>query len=345
MSYRYLGLIFTISLFISCASGTQYIGEDGWPIRNATKTFRCPAGTSLEDIKLSDGSRRVLCVKGNIPLARGFEIIWNPKGAIAYLYRTDDDGNPISKVGYHPNGSKSAEETFIEGRVVKSLSWFDNGDTKYEAISEGQGTAITQWDSRGNIEKKGFKKKGKREGKWQEFKNGAMEFVVYQDGQKEGPARREYMDGSVERGHFEKGNREGVWKRGIADRTEAVLHFKGGLLEGKSSYYYSTGQLKRAGEFHEGKKMGHWKTLFANGQIATSGDYFCGEKNGTWTRFHKEGKKKEEGQYFDDQKVGNWKFWNASGELLRVEEFPQIPTDQSKVEKTKTCLPSSAKHP
>ncbi len=306
----------------ACASGKPLIGEDGWPIRPSDRKLRCPVGTSLHDSTLSNGSRRVSCRKGSIPLARGFEAAWSPAGILTYLYTTLDDGTPISKIGYHINAVKSSEEVFEGGVLVRSNAWFDNGDRKYEATTDAKGTAITKWDNAGNIELKGLRAKGKREGKWQEFIDGAMEFSNYLGGQKNGEIRRVYLDGTTETGRFDKGKKEGPWQRGKGKVLDYQLVYENNELAGDAIYYHPNRAPKQKGAYLVGKKTGPWVTYYPNGKRGTQGEYLCGEMTGIWKSFHKAGQLKEEGRYLKGKKVGNWKRWNADGELLKIEEFP-----------------------
>lgn len=319
-----LSLVIIVFSIGSCASGNQIIGEDGWPLRPSSRKLRCPVGTSLRDTTLSDGSRQVSCRKGAIPLARGFEAAWSSAGILTYLYTTLDDGTPISKVGYHMNAVKSSQEIFEDGVLIHSNAWFDNGELKYEATTNAKGTHITKWDNAGNVELKGLNNKGRREGKWQEFVEGAVEFSNYEKGQKHGDIRREYLDGTIETGRFENGNKEGSWKRGKGESLDYLVAYKNNLLEGKSVYYHPNRALKQKGVYLLGKKVGLWKTFYPNGKIGTSGEFACDQKNGIWKSFYKTGEPKEEGNYVHGQKTANWKRWNDAGELLKIEEFPVV---------------------
>lgn len=335
-------LLFVFSI-ASCVSAKPIIGEDGWPIRPSSRKLRCPLGTSLHDTTLSNGARKVSCKKGDIPLARGFEAAWSPAGILTYLFTTLDDGTPISKIGYHINGVKSSEEIFKDGVLIRSNAWFDNGDLKYEALTSDVGTFITKWDNSRNVEIKGTRKKGKREGKWQEFVEGAMEFSNYVKGKKHGEIRREYLDGSIETGRFEFGKKEGAWIRGKGDFLDYRVFYHNDFLEGESVYYHPNRALKKKGVYHLGKKVGSWRTFYHNGKVSTQGEFICDEEHGLWKSFHKSGDRKEEGSYLKGQKTGNWRQWNDAGELLKVEEFPIPLISNSKSEPVLSVEPQTCK--
>ena len=66
--------------------------------------------------------------------------------------------------------------------------------------------------------------------------------------------------------------------------------FEDGLFQGKMTWYYCSGAIRKTGNKVDGKENGHWVSYFENGKIEEEGDYYYGIKTGIWKTFDSSGK-------------------------------------------------------
>jgi antitoxin component YwqK of YwqJK toxin-antitoxin module len=63
-----------------------------------------------------------------------------------------------------------------------------------------------------------------------------------------------------------------------------------GLFQGKMTWYYCSGAIRKTGEKVDSKEHGHWISYFENGKIEEEGDYYYGIKTGIWKTYDSSGK-------------------------------------------------------
>lgn len=127
--------------------------------------------------------------------------------------------------------------------------------------------------------------------------------------------------------------------------------------DGLFKYYYPSGEIAKKDFFTKGNKKGKCTSYFKNGKVESYGKYnfklFKGNriesKQGKWVYYYDNGIKREEGVYYfreiifkedlfskpsryigntpiynswkKDVKHGVWKYWDAQGNLIKIETY------------------------
>ena len=194
-----------------------------------------------------------------------------------------------------PNGNKASEGCLINGKPEgKWITYFEDGNIKSE------GTRI-------NYELTGL---------WQfYFPNGILEKAVeFENGKKSGKERIY--------------NERGILRE--------QLNFKLGKQEGVSEYFSERGTLEKTSYFENGLENGITKEWSESGRIITllyfKKGYITsiekinryneqGLKKGVWIVWNINHQKTEEGNWKKGMRHGIFKFYNAWGQLDRLEKF------------------------
>ena len=113
----------------------------------------------------------------------------------------------------------------------------------------------------------------KTEGEFRDGKSNGLFILWFDDGQKH--MEEEYWDGREEwrlTQWYRNGQKfsEGMLKKG-ASTCQGELQSIG---VGTWTFWHSNGQIKKQGEFRDGKKEGKWKAWYANGQKAEEAEYW-----------------------------------------------------------------------
>ena len=76
-----------------------------------------------------------------------------------------------------------------------------------------------------------------------------------------------------------------------------------GYEEGNWTSYYENGQIKKEGNFKDGKEDGKWTYYYENGQIKEEVNFKNGEQDGKWTYYYEDGTLQKEEIYKDEELI------------------------------------------
>ncbi|MDZ7845577.1 MAG: hypothetical protein U5L96_01670 [Owenweeksia sp.] len=191
----------------------------------------------------------------------------------------------------------------------------------------------------GAVSSEGYLREGKPDGYWKSF---------YRNGNLKAEGNRKNFDlhgtwtfydkegNKTVEITYEKDAKNGLrktFKDGVAVKEENFVNDK---LQGFTRMYYPTGELKREVPFVDGLEKGDGFEFNKEGRIITLLTYKAGvltkkqrinrtddqdQKQGIWMDFYKNRKVKSEGPYVNGLKNGYWKFYQANGNLKRVEKW------------------------
>ncbi len=99
------------------------------------------------------------------------------------------------------------------------------------------------------------------------------------------------------------------------------------LQHGPTREWYSNGQLRLAGQYKEGKRVGTFMWWHENGRKQIEGQFLDGMKTGTWRWFHANGKRAIEGDYLQNVESGSWTWWDEFGALEDQRDFSMETLD------------------
>jgi antitoxin component YwqK of YwqJK toxin-antitoxin module len=233
-----------------------------------------------------------------------------------------DSGNAELKVYYFENGVKSSEGPLENGKPNGYWrSYYRSGVLKAE----------------------GNRKNFLLDGLWIFYNREALPTVdiQYKDGLKNG-LRRTYEEGKI-----------------VKEEP-----FVNDQLQGFTRFLYPNGKVAKEIPFEEGKENGTgFEYADDDGRIITVYTYKAGtlirkqninrwdqqkQKQGLWVSFHKNRQVQVEGPYRNDLKNGYWKFYQANGNLIRIEkwingELQEGAEEVAKVEIKRTINPQTGK--
>lgn len=199
------------------------------------------------------------------------------------------------KVFYYPNGKKSSEGKFINGKPEGIWkSYYENEKLK----SEGE------------------RKNNQPEGLWKFYSDAGVLVSEYNytNGKKNGLQRTFYADGKLKTEEQLKDNiREGWFKEyGENGKVISETPFKNGVEEGIAKEYAEDGRIVTITHYSEG----YVKNVERINRI----DKF-GLKQGIWKTFYSNEKIKSEAQYLDDKLNGFYKEYSEDGTLTKNEKY------------------------
>lgn len=182
--------------------------------------------------------------------------------------------------------------------------------------------------------------RGRKQGHWKAFyADGSLKHEGdYRDGERTGNWIYYYPDGKVEqKGRFSYDKPEDTWTWLYPDgSTWKEEEFAGGLEDGLSVEYDSSGAIIAKGEYIEGLKEGEW--FYEVGDHREVGEYFEGERVGEWVHtytdidqtqfrgsyetgkengfhiyFYPNGQVKRRGNYSFGLSTGMWEYYTEDG--------------------------------
>lgn len=74
-------------------------------------------------------------------------------------------------------------------------------------------------------------------------------------------------------------------------------------------YFYENGNPKMRGELKEGSNFGHWQYFYENGNLSMEGPIFDGQRQDSWTHYYENGSIKRRGKYLNNKMVGTWNYF------------------------------------
>ncbi len=345
-----LALLAATSVAASCAHREGrvvdggLVDDDGWPVRPADDTLRCPDGTDLVDVFAPTGRRMVTCQSMGNPVPRGFQLTWNEMGTLVSRFEFTDDGVPLSRTRWFDDGTKAAEALYEDGQLVTRKTWYSNGEKKSVTVWDGNENVLSleRFDPDGSLAADGQTQEGKKVGIWREWRDGAMVDINYVEGVPEGDVLRRYPSGGTERGSYEAGKKHGEWVR--KDQNGGLVRemsYNYGKKSGPYRLYHPNTQLREEGQYLNGKKHGQWKTWHPSGQLQSEAWYACGTPVGPFHLYFPDGAPRKVGTYENGRNVGEWKTYNDSGVVTRVEQY-DAPTESFDPENLPDSCPDPA---
>lgn len=212
---------------------------------------------------------------------------------------------------------------------------------------------VTYYYEGGARSSEGYLRDGKPDGYWKSFyRNGNLKAEGNRENFKlSGPWIFYNREGAktVEIS-YEEGVKNGLqktYREGVVVKEENYVNDK---LQGFTREYYQSGDLKTEIPFVDGKEKGEGFGYEEDGRITTLYTYKggvltrrqrinrfdeTGLKQGIWMKFHKNRQVSEEGPYVNGLKHGYWKYYQANGNLKRVEKWVmgELQEDASEVAK------------
>ena len=104
-------------------------------------------------------------------------------------------------------------------------------------------------------------------------------------------------------------------------KFSAVINYKNDKLDGKWTWWYEDGQIKRETNYKDDKNHGMSTYWRENSQKRVEGNYKNDKLDGKWTWWHENGQKWAEGNYKDDKYNGKWTNWYENGQIKRETNY------------------------
>ncbi len=96
-----------------------------------------------------------------------------------------------------------------------------------------------------------------------------------------------------------------------------------GQPQGTWTYFHSSGEKEKSGDYQAGARQGVWTFWYPNGQRKQSGSFDGDVQTGKWTFWHQNGQKAKQGTYRDGVEDGHWVFWHPNGQRAAEGDFHQ----------------------
>lgn len=109
-----------------------------------------------------------------------------------------------------------------------------------------------------------------------------------------------------------------VWPNG---KKREERHYRDGVLHGKVTAWYETGQVMAEEEYHLGTPHGRWRSWHPDGTQAAEEHYANGVLDGELEHWHDNGQPAAKATYEKGVPVGTMTFWHANGQLAERGEF------------------------
>ncbi len=228
---------------------------------------------------------------------------------------------------------------------LRDTTYYYEGGAKSSEGYLRNGQPDGYWKSyyrNGNLKAEGNRENFKLDGPWIFYSEEGEKVVEinYEDGQKNG-LRKTFSEGNV-----------------MKEET-----FVDDKLQGFTREYFVTGELQREIPFVDGKEKGQGYEYEKDGRIITLLTYKNGvltkkqsinrydkleQKQGLWMAFFDNRKLREEGPYVNGLKNGYWKYYQANGNLKRVEKWvmgvlQENAQETAKIDVKRTINPQTGK--
>ena len=106
--------------------------------------------------------------------------------------------------------------------------------------------------------------------------------------------------------------------------TKLVKHkmeFKDGYLEGESTSFFRSGNMKWRGTYSKGLLNGNWEYWDEEGNKTCEMNYINDTVEGNFIGWHTNGKIMETGTFISNHKTGTWKEYDMTGKLIAKKEY------------------------
>jgi antitoxin component YwqK of YwqJK toxin-antitoxin module len=106
----------------------------------------------------------------------------------------------------------------------------------------------------------------------------------------------------------------------IKTHTENYDNGKMSVHNGKWVEYYESGEVKKEGNYVDGKKEGKWVEYYESGKVEIEKNHVNGKREDKWVWYYESGDMEWEGNFVDDKHEGKWVGYYESGKV----DFPQF---------------------
>ncbi|MGB0430154.1 MAG: toxin-antitoxin system YwqK family antitoxin [Bacteroidia bacterium] len=141
-----------------------------------------------------------------------------------------------------------------------------------------------------------------------------------------------YGNNLVQFGQDKNGKPHGTTKYFRNDTLEKVEHYRNGLLHGKKTLHYKTGEVHHVGKYRNHKPTGVFKEFYKNGELKEKGKYTNNKRIdssciGDTTISYMKGFGKivsiRSMPCIQFYKKGVWKYYNKEGRLIEKRRHPK----------------------
>ena len=232
-------------------------------------------------------------------------IIYHENGKVREVVNFENDLREGISTGYHPNGVKSFEITWVENTATGNYKSFtESGALKEDknlVDSENDGFYKSYFDiGESHIEYEGTYSKNKLNGKLIEYHSNGK---VYQE--------TNYVNGEI------TGEQKTYNSLGI---LVGVYNYAEGLLNGSYKTYHNNGKESQVGKMSDGNFVGEFNSFHTNGNPHLIVNYNKkGEFDGVYQEFTKDGKLWYEHDYVNS-KLTKYRFYDKEGKLIHEDK-------------------------
>jgi antitoxin component YwqK of YwqJK toxin-antitoxin module len=150
----------------------------------------------------------------------------------------------------------------------------------------------SMWDEQGRLMGGGSFRHGARHGKWVRY------FVAGEAEMLSGSVARDFSAPFTSDATFAESELQGKWTvTDSQDRTVFCSNFDHGLRDGKSTWFFSSGQKWREIEFHQGEIDGSLIEWSPQGKVMAKESFVHGRRHGVKTEWYAPGIKKVEAEF------------------------------------------------
>ncbi|SHG14427.1 toxin-antitoxin system YwqK family antitoxin [Flavobacterium defluvii] len=222
---------------------------------------------------------------------------------------------------YYPNKTLKKENTFIAGKISKSVEYGENGNKSSETIynNKEEIESYAYFDNQGN---KYFEEKYKGG----ELKSGVQFTANSPAGTevnlgKKGFEVKNYNGTPRIIGNFEKGKKNGEWKYFFSSE---ILRLKESYINGKNNglttNYNRNGNVSSICNFENDTISGIYEVYNAN-KLNQVYHYDKGQQNGPFTTFYSNGAVLSEGFIINNEINSNKTIYSQSGKISSIETY------------------------
>jgi uncharacterized protein len=229
-------------------------------------------------------------------------------------------------VYYHENGVKAIEGQYENGVSVGPWkNYHENGKIKstqtyVNDLIEGE---YTEYYDNGQLFTKYQNKKGKANGEASYFdKDGKLFSILLFDNDKIKWAK--YFDKTGKQISFSETKNKQltlvVFTPDGRKKSETLYNEKGNI-EGKRTFFYTSGTLKETDDYRDGNLEGLSVDYYPNGAKKYETNYQEGTRDGYFTSYFNHGGKSQEGWYINDQAQGTWIDYDSKSTVIKRSEY------------------------
>ena len=262
---------------------------------------------------------------------------------------------------YYDSGKIKAEYTYkrqeyTPSLTLHSMSYHENGQLAEELQYDDNGKRhgkITQYDDKGNINKKQEYEHGKLIGQsWEKDNNGNTIIKEYDDGILISESRY-YPNGNIKSQEQylkkQEKTRNGKWIKGKENGDlESEIHYLKNKKDGEEKIYYAGNKLKSITEYTQDKRNGKEIVYEEDPHVIRhEGTFKDGERHGTFKTYHN-GILWKETIYNKDKVISEKQYENGKLQLLNLldESGTLVNVEKYNNQGTKTYRnPNYKKHP